>query len=136
RPSSAAADDLRSGTCMNKYLRDLQILAWFAAVVLFVADVLALGLLTTQWSWLTVTPGVFLSTLVALTIWFALRAQVPSARATLRTACRGGLLLGAPALVLGILASRLLYPDSNLGPLLGILVTGPLGFVIGVAAGL
>ncbi len=34
----------------------------------------------------------------------------------------------------GILGPILLTPESNLGPLLGIFVTGPLGFFLGVLA--
>lgn len=33
---------------------------------------------------------------------------------------------------MGLIGPLVFYPKSNLGPLLGILVTGPLGFVIGV----
>jgi hypothetical protein len=34
--------------------------------------------------------------------------------------------------VIGVVGPLVIYPKANLGPLLGILITGPLGFVVGV----
>jgi hypothetical protein len=122
---------------MNKYLRDLQILAGLAAMVLAVPAVLGLlRSLNGDFDPLSAILAGFLATLVALATWFAVRAQVPAARANLRAAWRGGLVLGGIAFAVGYVGPLLLYPDSNQGPLFGIFVTGPLGFVAGVAVGL
>lgn len=46
-----------------------------------------------------------------------------------------GWTVGAIGLALGVAGPLLLYPKAGLGPLLGILMTGPLGFVLGVIGG-
>jgi hypothetical protein len=44
---------------------------------------------------------------------------------------RGGWLVGVVCFALGYVGPLVITPKSNLGPLLGILLTGPLGFVAG-----
>jgi hypothetical protein len=39
--------------------------------------------------------------------------------------------VGAVGLAIGFVSPLVLSPKANLGPLLGILLTGPLGFVVG-----
>jgi hypothetical protein len=51
-------------------------------------------------------------------------------------AARGAIIVGGLGLVGGVVGPILLAPDSNQGPLLGIIFTGPLGFVIGGTMGL
>jgi hypothetical protein len=46
------------------------------------------------------------------------------------------LVVGAAAFAAGFFGPILLTPEANQGPLLGIFVTGPLGFVAGLAWGL
>jgi len=46
-----------------------------------------------------------------------------------------GLAVGAIAFALGFFGPILLAPDANQGPLLGIFITGPLGFVLGLLLG-
>jgi hypothetical protein len=51
--------------------------------------------------------------------------------------CRGtACAVGAVAFLAGFVGPILLWPDNNLGPLLGIFLTGPLGFVGGAVIGL
>ena len=50
-------------------------------------------------------------------------------------AARGALLFGLVAFVAGFAGPMIFTPHSNQGPLLGILITGPLGVVIGTIAG-
>jgi hypothetical protein len=45
-------------------------------------------------------------------------------------------LLGAVGFVAGYIAPLILNPESNIGPLTGFVVTGPLGFLAGLALGL
>lgn len=47
----------------------------------------------------------------------------------------GGLLLGSIGFFMGFVGPIIFTPHSNQGPLLGILKTGPYGFVIGLIAG-
>jgi hypothetical protein len=42
-----------------------------------------------------------------------------------------GWVLGAIGLGLGFVGPLVMNPKANLGPLLGILITGPFGFVLG-----
>jgi hypothetical protein len=62
--------------------------------------------------------------------------SVEQGRPKLRRALRLGLLLGAGASFAGVVGSAVLGPESNQGPLLGILITGAIGFAVGVALGL
>ncbi len=47
----------------------------------------------------------------------------------------GGILVGTIGFSLGFFGPLILTPSSNQGPLLGILVTGPLGFFLGLFLG-
>jgi hypothetical protein len=44
-------------------------------------------------------------------------------------------ILGAIAFAVGFFGPRIWAPDANQGPLLGIFITGPLGFVFGMGWG-
>ncbi|MER9840133.1 hypothetical protein NKJ59_02585 [Mesorhizobium australicum] len=48
---------------------------------------------------------------------------------------RWGVLLGIIGFVGGFVGPVIFTPDANQGPLLGLLITGPLGLVIGLVAG-
>jgi hypothetical protein len=47
----------------------------------------------------------------------------------------GGILFGAIGFISGFIGPILLDPSANLGPLLGIFITGPLGFLVGITGG-
>jgi hypothetical protein len=55
---------------------------------------------------------------------------------TLASMLYGALLLGGAGFVLGFFGPMIFAPEANQGPLLGIFITGPLGFALGAAAGL
>ena len=67
--------------------------------------------------------------------WFALRGHIEESRARIRLAVIGGGVLGGIGFVAGFIGPIILKPSANQGPLLGIFVTGPLGFVLGVVIG-
>ncbi len=48
----------------------------------------------------------------------------------------GGFTIGFVAFIFGFFGPMIFSPTSNQGPLLGILFTGPLGFLIGLIAGM
>ncbi|WP_264421808.1 hypothetical protein [Novosphingobium sp. KCTC 2891] len=50
-------------------------------------------------------------------------------------ALRAGCLLGLIGFVGGFVGPIILTPEANQGPLLGILVTGPGGFLVGLVVG-
>ena len=68
--------------------------------------------------------------------WFALRGHVEESRAEMRAGCATGVAVGAVGLVAGVLGPVILTPNSNQGPLLGVLVTGPLGAAAGTVIGI
>ena len=47
----------------------------------------------------------------------------------------GGLIIGGISFTAGFLGPIIFDPDANQGPLLGLLITGPIGFVFGLNAG-
>jgi hypothetical protein len=47
-----------------------------------------------------------------------------------------GLSVGSVGLLTGYFAPLVMFPQSNLGPLFGIIFAGPAGFVVGVILGL
>lgn len=48
---------------------------------------------------------------------------------------KGGLITGAVSFAIGFFGPIIFTPESNLGPLLGIFITGPVGFVVGLLIG-
>jgi hypothetical protein len=67
--------------------------------------------------------------------WTALGGAQPATRARIGNSWRIGWIVGAVGLALGFVGPLLVTPSANLGPLLGILITGPGGFVLGALAG-
>lgn len=66
-------------------------------------------------------------------VWFSLRGHVAESRARIRFTIVGGVILGGIGFVAGFFGPLILAPTANQGPLLGILYTGPMGFVLGTA---
>lgn len=52
------------------------------------------------------------------------------------TMFRWGVILGVVGFVGGFVGPLIFTPEANQGPLLGIFITGPLGFVLGLVVGL
>ena len=72
---------------------------------------------------------------LASLFWVRGWSDSPRAMYVCSPALAGGLVVGAVCFALGFVGPLLLMPDSNLGPLLGIIVTGPVGFLLGAAGG-
>lgn len=70
-------------------------------------------------------------TLSVLCWWSALGGHETESRAAIRASWRGGWIVGALGLAIGFVGPLVITPKASLGPLLGILLTGPLGFVVG-----
>ncbi|HEX6407144.1 MAG TPA: hypothetical protein VFZ90_08150 [Gemmatimonadales bacterium] len=75
----------------------------------------------------------WLVTMGLLCWWTALARQLTT-RARIQASWRAGWILGAAGLVVGFFGPLLISPKANLGPLLGILITGPASFVVGALA--
>lgn len=54
----------------------------------------------------------------------------------LKSALRGGCLLGLIGFCAGFFGPMIFMPDANQGPMFGIFISGPGGFVLGLLAGL
>jgi len=83
--------------------------------------------------WVPIT--LWLLTMGSLWWWTALGGAQPDRRAPIATSWRAGWSVGAVGLALGFVGPLLVMPEANLGPLLGILITGPGGFVVGALVG-
>jgi hypothetical protein len=79
--------------------------------------------------------ALWLLTMGGLWWWTALGAGQPVTEARIAASWRIGWIVGAVGFALGFVGPLLVMPGANLGPLLGILMTGPGGFVLGVLAG-
>jgi hypothetical protein len=85
--------------------------------------------------WVPVT--LWLLTMGVLCWWSSLLGHHAASRAYIRASWRMGWIVGAVGLAIGFVGPLVISPKANLGPLLGILLTGPLGFVVGaLGAGL
>jgi len=79
--------------------------------------------------------GSVAATVALIRWWFALRGHIAESRLRMKYTKRGGLILGGIGFAVGFFGPMLFTPTANLGPLLGIFITGPLGFVLGAVIG-
>jgi peptidoglycan/LPS O-acetylase OafA/YrhL len=83
-------------------------------------------------SWIFWVPiALWLLTMGLLCWWTVSAGQDPAIRARIAASWRMGWSVGAIGLGLGFVGPLVITRGANLGPLLGILVTGPGGFVLG-----
>jgi len=69
-------------------------------------------------------------------VFFGYRLLGEEHRSALRRAARPAVILGGIGFALGFLGPILLAPEANQGPLLGIFITGPGGFAVGLLFGI
>ena len=77
----------------------------------------------------------WLVTMGLLCWWSAFDGHREDSRARIRASWRAGWMVGGAGLALGFLGPLVLTPKAGLGPLLGILLTGPTGFILGAIVG-
>jgi len=88
--------------------------------------------LSTREGWIFWVPAtLWLLTMSVLCWWFTLSGDQAASRASIRASWRAGWIVGAVGLAIGFVGPLAISPKASLGPLLGILLTGPLGFVVG-----
>jgi hypothetical protein len=112
-----------------------RVLAALLALPLTIYSLLALSALFSRFDPLSTILGLVSGTAAALGWWFAARGHVAESRRRMRLAVLYGFVVGAIGFVAGFFGPIVVAPDANQGPLLGIFVTGPLGFVVGVSIG-
>ena len=71
----------------------------------------------------------------AICWWFARRGHIEEVRKRMRFAAICAFISGTAGLALGFFGPIILAPEANQGPLLGIFVIGPLGYLVGLPAG-
>ena len=85
---------------------------------------------------LTESTATWFSVPIALIIgwytWKSLNRENIGAIAAIFT---GAILIGGIFFTVGFIGPLILAPNANLGPLIGILITGPLGLIVGAIAG-
>ena len=79
--------------------------------------------------WVPITLWVL--TMSILCWWSALSGNGQASRSGIRASWQAGWMVGGIGFAAGFVGPLVLQPEANLGPLLGILMTGPLGFVVG-----
>lgn len=67
--------------------------------------------------------------------WIALFYQREQSRRKIGLAFRGGVIVGGISFLAGFVGPIILTPQANQGPLVGIFITGPIGFVVGIIIG-
>jgi hypothetical protein len=79
--------------------------------------------------------ALWLTTMGFLCWWTALGGRGPDARARIHASWRAGWLVGMAGFAIGFVGPLVVTPKVSLGPLLGIQITGPVGFVLGAVGG-
>jgi hypothetical protein len=105
----------------------------FAAVYLFSYWLLFVQVLPESMPW--ASSGAALATGFAAG-WFVWSRLVVGAKGIVATVVVWAVVVGAIGFSVGFFGPMILAPDANQGPLLGLFITGPLGFVVGGIGGL
>ena len=98
----------------------------------------------TYWIWMLYIPGareifmipiitsLLVATGIGLLIWKSLRKRTEDLS---QYALIGGLATGGVLFLAGFIGPILIWPSNNLGPVLGLFFTGPIGFLLGLLGG-
>ncbi|HET9939967.1 MAG TPA: hypothetical protein VFR25_02595 [Candidatus Eisenbacteria bacterium] len=115
-------------------MKRLRILAGIIAALLTIYAVVGITGLMKGFDLIGAMLVALAATLAWLGWWFVIRGwRVVQAR--LKWALIGGIVVGGVGFIIGFLGPLLWAPDANQGPLLGIFITGPIGFILGAVAG-
>lgn len=111
----------------------------FKGVVALLCALIALFFLATMLSVFLALPD-WISTAASLPValatgWYVWKSTSGKDMGVGFSMLSGALILGGLGLSIGFLGPILFAPDANQGPLLGIFLTGPVGFVLGAIGG-
>jgi energy-converting hydrogenase Eha subunit B len=113
----------------------LRIIAALAALPFTVYATRALFAATRGGGLLSVIVGSAALFVALLFSWFAARGHIPHARTRMAHVLIGAAVAGSVSFAAGFFGPIVFMPDANQGPLLGIFITGPIGFVLGGVLG-
>lgn len=115
---------------MNKLIRPILALAAAFFALLLVVVLIPLFTDTTESAatWISIP-------IVTMAGWFTWKSQGSDNIGVLPYMFSGAILIGGISFAVGFFGPMILAPDANQGPLLGILISGPVGFVVGAITG-
>jgi hypothetical protein len=123
---------------MNLAIRIISIIVIFPAVYFFIywlpCSLLFSVLGEDIWIWNIAANIISLISAVAVS-WFAWKKLGVIDNGLASNIFKGAIILGSIGFAIGFFGPIIFSPQSNQGPLLGIFITGPLGFVLGGFAG-
>jgi hypothetical protein len=128
--------EANSVTLRNTSWSLLRVIAGFVGLLLVAFPLQVLRhQLQGSFDWLGVILGSVFGSGAVMCWWFAWRGQFADSRTIMCHSLLGGLILGGISFSAGFFGPMILTPSSNQGPLVGIFITGPIGFVSGVLFG-
>ena len=105
----------------------------FVAAFLFSYWLLFVQIIPENLPWLATGAALMTAAALASLTWRGMSAQAPG---VFGTTMAWAAIVGAVGFCGGFFGPMLFTPEANQGPLLGLFITGPLGFVAGGIAGL
>jgi hypothetical protein len=112
-----------------------RIIAGVIGVVALIKALPLLAVLYFSWDPIASSIGGVLFLIGLFALWFAVLGDNADERTHMKRTLLWALVVGTLAFLAGFVGPILLRPDSNQGPLLGIFITGPAGFVLGGLVG-
>jgi hypothetical protein len=116
---------------MNLVIRAVLAAGVFVATYIFVYWVPSSMLLSDPLNWMRVPGSLICALAGSVCIWKA----SASAEGFLAAVVSGALTVGTIGFLGGFFGPMLLTPEANQGPMLGLFITGPLGFILGAVGG-
>ena len=117
---------------MNKLFRVTMALISFLIAYLIIALILTVIVKNEKTNYTIITLAILLALGVAWLVFKKTSIHLTSEASYILT---GGFLLGGLGFAIGFLGPIIIAPNANQGPLLGIFITGPLGFLLGLLIG-
>jgi hypothetical protein len=112
---------------------------FFVTILASASTVLVFAIVRTQvvegFEWIGALMGATLATISGLCWWYAIKGPAVSQGMCFRYALKGGKVIGGVSFLAGFVGP-IIFSDSNIGPIIGFVITGPIGFVLGVIGGL
>lgn len=113
----------------------VQIVAGLAGAFFAYWSLIYFGVVFQRFDLVALGMGVVAGLIAAFFVWFAFCADDPHERRRMRWTLAIGAGIGLISFLAGYIGPVVFTPSANQGPLLGIFITGPLGFLAGGVMG-